>query len=115
MDQHPDDLTDLEIDEALARSKDFDASPRIVEAVYHPGPRLDFLMLRLSDGSRLLIPREELAELNNASAQQATDLTIGPNGLDVWWPQLDDGLYLPDFLEHRWTRASVDRNASLAA
>jgi hypothetical protein len=23
----------------------------------------------------------------------------------VWWPQLDDGLYLPDFLEYRWGKA----------
>jgi hypothetical protein len=22
--------------------------------------------------------------------------------VDIWWPQLDDGLYLPDFLEYRW-------------
>jgi len=27
---------------------------------------------------------------------------IGLHGVDVWWPQLDDGLYLPDFLEYRW-------------
>jgi hypothetical protein len=29
---------------------------------------------------------------------------MGPQGVSVWWPQLDDGLYLPDFLEHRWGR-----------
>jgi hypothetical protein len=50
----------------------------------------------------LPIPREELGELKNATVEQATDLTIGPHGVDIWWPQLDDGLYLPDFLERRW-------------
>ena len=59
-------------------------------------------MLKLSDGRRLLIPREELGELKNATPEQAADLQVGPHGGDVWWPQLDDGLYLPDFLEHRW-------------
>jgi hypothetical protein len=59
-------------------------------------------MLKLSDGRRLLIPREELGELKNATVEQATDLIIVPTGSAVWWPQLDDGLYLPDFLEHRW-------------
>jgi hypothetical protein len=40
--------------------------------------------------------------LKNATPEQAVDLKIGPHGVDVWWPQLDDGLYLPDFLEYRW-------------
>jgi len=94
--------TDEEIDAALERAKAFDSFPRIVEAVYRPEPGLEFLMLRLSDGRRLLIPREELGELTDATPEQASDLRIGPNGVDIWWPQLDDGLYLPDFLEHRW-------------
>ena len=70
--------------------------------MYRPEPGLEFLMLRLSDGRRLLIPKEELSELKNATPEQAVDLKIGLHGLDVWWPQLDDGLYLPDFLEYRW-------------
>jgi len=97
--------TDEEIDAALERAKEFDSFPRIVEAIYRPEPGLDFLMLRLSDGRRLLIPREELGELKNATPEQAIDLKVGPNGVDIWWPQLDDGLYLPDFLEHRWGRS----------
>lgn len=96
--------TDEEIDAALERAKEFDAFPRIVEAAYRGEPGLEFLMLKLSDGRRLLVPREELGELKNATPEQATDLFIGPHGLDIWWPQLDDGLYLPDFLEHRWRR-----------
>lgn len=103
MERHPNDLTtDEEIDASIERAKEFDSFPRIVEAAYHPEPGLEFLMLKLSDGRRLLIPREELGELKNATAEQAVDLRIGPHGVDVWWPQLDDGLYLPDFLEYRW-------------
>jgi hypothetical protein len=103
MDRHPNDLTtDEEIDAAIERVKEFDSFPRIVEAAYRAEPGLEFLMLKLSDGGRLLVPREELGELKNATPEQAMDLQIGPHGLDVWWPQLDDGLYLPDFLEHRW-------------
>jgi hypothetical protein len=103
MDRHPNDLTtDEEIDEAIEQAKQYESEPRIVEAVFRPEPELDLLMLRLNDGRRLLIPREDLGELKNATVEQATDLRIGPHGRDVWWPQLDDGLYLPDFLEHRW-------------
>ena len=97
--------TDEEIDAALERAKDFDSFPRIVEAMYRPESGLEFLMLRLSDSRRLLIPCEELGELKYATPEQASDLRIGPNGVDIWWPQLDDGLYLPDFLEHRWGKA----------
>jgi hypothetical protein len=71
-----------------------------VEAVYRPED--EFLMLRLSDGRRLLIPREELGELKNATTEQAMDIMIVPTGSGVWWPKIDDGLYLPDFLEYRW-------------
>ena len=103
MDRHPNDLTtDEEIDEAIEQAKEFDSFPRIVEAAYRPEPGLEFLMLRLSDGRRLLIPKEELSELKDATPEQAVDLKIGLHGLDIWWPQLDDGLYLPDFLEFRW-------------
>ena len=103
MEHHPNDLTtDEEIDAAIDRAKEFESFPRIVEAVYRPEPGLEFLMLRLSDGRRLLIPREELGELKNATAEQATDVIVLPNGTAVWWPQLDDGIYFPEFLEFRW-------------
>jgi hypothetical protein len=94
--------SDAESDAALEEARNAPDEVTIVEAAYRPEPGLEFLMLRLSDGRRLLIPREELGELKNATPAQAVDLNIGPNGLDVWWPQLDDGLYLPDFLEYRW-------------
>jgi hypothetical protein len=94
--------TDTEIEAALEEARNAPDEPLIVEAAYRGEPGLEFLMLKLSDGRRLLIPREELGELKNATAEQATDLFIVPTGTGVWWPQLDDGLYLPDFLEYRW-------------
>ena len=94
--------TDEEIDAALEAARNAPEEPLIVEAAYRGEPGLEFLMLKLSDGRRLLIPREELGELKNATVEQATDLIIVPTGSAVWWPQLDDGLYLPDFLEYRW-------------
>jgi hypothetical protein len=48
-----------------------------------------------------------LGELKHATVEQATDLMIKLQGLAVWWPQIDDGLYLPDFLEHRWGKTWV--------
>jgi hypothetical protein len=103
MEHHPNDLTtDDEIDAAFERAQAFDSFPRIVEAEFHSDAKVEFLRLRLSDGQQLLIPRQMLGELKDATAEQAADLFIGPQGLSVWWPRLDDGLYLPDFLERRW-------------
>ncbi len=101
MERHPNDLTtDEEIDAALEKALNEPPETTIVEAAYHPD--LEFLMLKLSDGRRLLIPKEHLGELKNATPEQATDLRIGLHGVSIWWQQLDDGLYLPDFLQYRW-------------
>jgi len=103
MAQHPHNVTTYkEIDAAIERAKEFESFPRIVEVVYRGEPGLEFLMMRLSDGLPLLVPKEELGELSNATPEQASDVAIGPQGRSVWWKQLDDGLYLPDFLEYRW-------------
>ncbi len=103
METHINDVTtDEEIDAAIERAKAFESFPRIVEAVYRPEPGFEFLMLKLDNGARLLIPREELSELKNATAEQASEIRIVPQGRGIWWPQIDDGLYLPNFLEHRW-------------
>lgn len=99
------DVPDVQIDAALELAKEFASFPRIVEAAYYAGPGLACLSLRLNDGRRLLIPREELSELADATDEQAGDVMILPQGRAVWWPKLDDGLYLPDFLEHRWGKA----------
>ena len=104
-------MSEVQIDAVLEDAKDLDAFPRIVEAVYRSEPGLDFLMLRLSNGRRLLIPKEMLGELEHATSAQAADLQVGPEGVDIWWPQLDDGLYLPDFLAHRWGRDWQDKAA----
>jgi hypothetical protein len=93
--------TDEEIEAALEEARNAPEEPLIVEAAYRAEPGLEFLMLKLSDGRRLLIPREELGELKNATVEQATDLIIVPTGTGVWWPQLDDGIYLPNLLEER--------------
>jgi hypothetical protein len=95
-------IREEEVDAALEAAADARKEPLIESAAYFPEPGMEFLMLRLDDGRRLLVPREELSELKNATAEQAADVIVVPSGTGVWWPKLDDGLYLPDFLEYRW-------------
>ena len=94
--------TEAEIDTALERARLAPDQPSILEAVYHPGPVHSYLMVRLSDERRLLVPREDLPELANATDEQIADMRIPQPANTIWWPQLDDGLYLPEFLAHRW-------------
>ena len=99
MDRHSNDLTtDEAIDRALEQAREFESEPRIVQAIYHAEPDLDLLILKLTDGRRLVYPREELPELREATPEQAASFVVGQHGRDVWWPLLDDGIYLPNLL-----------------
>ena len=91
--------TDAEIDAALEEARNSPPEIEILEAEFHSQPGLEFLRMKLSDGRTLLVPREEL---DNATTEQAKDIMILTPGASVWWPQLDDGIYLADFLEYRW-------------
>jgi len=103
MDRHPNDLTtDEQIDAAIERAKRIADEPRIVEAVYHAEPELDLFVLKISDGRRLVLPRENLQALQGSTPEQAANFVVGQYGTDIWWPQLDEGHYLPNLLEHRY-------------
>jgi|GEM_PF-2343696 len=95
---------DAEVDLALERARETPEVPTILSATYYAEPGMDFLDMRLSDGRRLLVPRQELGELKKATAEQARDLVVLNPGTAIYWPQLDDGLDLMDFLEYRWRR-----------
>jgi hypothetical protein len=102
-DRHPNDVTtDDEIDVAIERAKAIADEPRIVEATFRGEPGLDLLLLTLSDGRRLVFPREDLPELKNATPEQAADFFVGRHGVDLRWPQLDEGIYLPNLLAERF-------------
>jgi hypothetical protein len=106
--------TDAEIDAALERAKEFDKEPRVSAAEYNA--QLDVVVLHLNTGRRLVIPREELQGLENASEAQLAEIEIFA-GLSLAWPRLDVDHYLPHLLEHRygndrWMEAMKRRGAA---
>ena len=102
--------TDREIDEALERAKAFSNEPHLVKVVYRSELELNLLILTLSNGFRLVVPCEDLTELKAATPEQIAEFSIGPHGSHIWWPQIDDGIYFPEFLEFRWgNKGLVDR------
>lgn len=103
MESHPNEPgAGQEVESATERDTSPLDGPLIAEAAYCSGAGMEFLRLKLTDGRRLFIPKEELSELKNATADEAKSLFIVSTGTGIWWPQLDDGLYLPHFLQYRW-------------
>jgi Protein of unknown function (DUF2442) len=90
--------TDSEIDQAIERANDLRGEPRVVGVEYRPGSGLDLLILKLSDGSRRVIPREDLQGLQSAARNQIARVEILGNGTGLHWPELDVDLYVPGLL-----------------
>lgn len=92
--------TDAEIDHAIEQAKRLQNEPRVTAVEYRPGPGLDLLVLKLSDGHRLLIPREDLQGLQSATREQIARVEIVGNGTGLHWPELDLDHYVPSILRH---------------
>jgi hypothetical protein len=88
--------TEADIAAAYERAKNSPPLPMAVSASYDRA--LDIIVLRLNNGRRLAIPREELQGLENATEAQISQIEIF-GGLDIAWPQLDLDHYLPALVE----------------
>jgi Protein of unknown function (DUF2442) len=91
--------TDAEIDRAIVPAKTLKDEPRAVKVEYMPGPGLDLLILKLSDGHRYLVPREDLQGLQSAGREQIAGIEIVGNGTGLHWPALDVDHYVPSLLD----------------
>jgi len=92
--------TDAEIDLAIAQARAANEEPRAVAVEYRPGAGLDLLILRLSDGRREVIPREDLQGLQDATRSQIANVEILGNGTGLRWPELDVDHSVPGLLKH---------------
>ena len=110
--------TDAEIDRALLRAGALEGEPRVVSVEYRPGAGLDLLILKLSDGRREIIPREDLQGLENATREQVAQVEILGKGTGLHWPELDVDHYVSGLLKHiygtkRWM-AEIGRSGGSA-
>lgn len=90
--------TDAEIDRAIKRAKRLREEPLVTSVEYRPGAGLDLLILKLSDGRRHMIPREDLQGLQSATREQIAHVEILGGGTGLHWPDLDADLYVPALL-----------------
>jgi hypothetical protein len=96
--QHRIVTTNTEIDRAIERAKNVRREPLVTGVEYRPGPGLDLFVLRLSDGHRHVIPREELQGLQSATKEQIAQVEILGGGTRLHWPALDVDFYVPGLL-----------------
>ena len=116
--QHKIVTTEAEIDRAIERAAKLRSEPRVTGVEYRPGPGLDLLILKLSDGRRHLIPREDLQGLQSATKEQIARVEILGHGTGLHWPALNLDLYVPSLLRRvygtkRWM-AAIGRSGGSA-
>ena len=92
--------TDEEIDQALKQAEQLGEELHAVAVEYRPGRGLDMLILKLSDGSRRLIPREDVEGLQTATRAQIACVELTSTGQGLHWPALDLDLYVPALLKN---------------
>jgi hypothetical protein len=90
--------TDAEIDRAIERARIRRGEALVTAVEYRPGPGLDLFILKLSDGSRHVIPREDLQGLQSAAKDQVARVEILGGGTGLHWPALDVDFYVPGLL-----------------
>jgi hypothetical protein len=88
--------TEADIEAAYERARNSPPLPRAISAAYDRS--VDVIILHMDNGRRLVIPREDLQGLENATEEQVAHIEIF-GGLDVAWPQLDLDHYLPALME----------------
>jgi hypothetical protein len=86
--------TDAEIDAAMARVRsEIDDTPSAVAVKYIAGH--DIYIVSFNDGSRMVLQRERLQGLQNATKQQLSNIEILGRGTGLHWRDLKVDLSIP--------------------
>src|ERR1700679_2344778 len=97
MAEHKVTTTDADIETALKAAKAYDGEPRAV-TVEHV-PRLNLLIIGLSNGRRLVFPVEDLQGLGKATHSQLQKYELLGRGTGISFPEIDVDLYVPALIE----------------
>ncbi|MGA9672834.1 MAG: DUF2442 domain-containing protein [Terracidiphilus sp.] len=97
MGEHKVITTDAEIEAALERTKLRDSGP-VAQRVDHV-PDLNLLIVRLSNGRRLVLPVEDLQGLGQATHAQILNVELLGGGTGIRFPEIDVDLYVPALIE----------------
>jgi hypothetical protein len=110
--------TDAEIDRAIERARRLREGPLVKEIEYRAGPGLDLFILKLTDGGRRVLPREDLQGLQSGTKEQLARVEIVGGGTGLHWSDLDADLYVPALLRgiygSKLWMAKIGRRGGLA-
>jgi len=81
-------------------------------------PSLDVLVLKISNGTRCIVPREQLQGLQEASRKEISHFELVGGGSGIHWPDLDadlsvEGLVSGVYGTKRWMAALGRRGGSV--
>ena len=94
-------VSNAEIDSAIARARQFEAGdPRVASARYDP--KEDSIVLQFADGLKVSIPRKQLQGLEHADPSQLSKIELVGNGTGLHWPSIDVDHYVLGLLAHRF-------------
>ena len=94
------DVTDAEIDLAIARGKVYEQNPfrpRAVAVTYRA--KDDTLAIKLATGVELAIPRKLLQGLADADPRDVAKVDLEDDGTSLHWESLDVDHYLPGLID----------------
>lgn len=89
--------TDAEIDAALDQAKS--AGLQIVARTVEYIPKLNLLLVGLSNGRRLALPVEDVQGLKGATHARLANYELLGGGTGIRFPELDVDLYVPALIE----------------
>ena len=90
--------TDAEIDAAIAKARVYDAyRPKAISATYRPAD--DKLVICLSSGVEVAIPRNLIQGLKTAPPSQVREVEVDDFGSALHWESLDLDHYVPSLLD----------------
>ena len=92
-------ITDREIEAALEEAKSQPPYATALSAEYNRA--LDLVIIRIDNGQRLVIPREQLQGLDRATPEQLAKVEVR-FGSDIGWWDLDVHHHLSSLLEGRY-------------
>ena len=97
----PETLTANSYTEAVVRAREVDATwPKALTAHYEPA--IDQVLVKLSTGWSLAFEPKNAQQLKGATPEKLQTIEITPNGLGLYFPEMDADLYIPSLLQGRW-------------
>src|SRR5437016_3581176 len=79
-------------------------SPQADERVKNIIFKQQLMDVQLKDGRIISVPLAWYPRLLHATAQQRLNFTIGPDGYEIHWPDVDEDLHVEGILRGSWQR-----------